>query len=151
MDFKTFNFHPSIAAGIEAAGYTSPTPIQRKAIPAVLKGQDIIGLAQTGTGKTAAFVLPILERLSRGGRGFVRALIIAPTRELAEQINENICTLGMKTGIRSMSIYGGINIRPQIAKLARGVEIIVACPGRLLDYLQPKTVPLAKLQVLLPH
>jgi ATP-dependent RNA helicase RhlE len=148
MDFKTFNFHPSIEAGITAAGYETPTPIQRKAIPAVLNGQDIMGLAQTGTGKTAAFVLPSLERLTSGGRGFVRALIVAPTRELAEQINENIGTLGQKTGIRSMSIYGGVNIKPQIAKLARGIEIIVACPGRLLDHLNQKTVSLSRLEVL---
>jgi ATP-dependent RNA helicase RhlE len=148
MDFKTFKFHPSIAAGISAAGYQTPTPIQRKAIPAVLKGHDIIGLAQTGTGKTAAFVLPILERLVSGGRGYVRALIIAPTRELAEQINENIYRLGRKTGIRSVSIYGGINIKPQIAKVARGVEIVVACPGRLLDHLNQKTISLSRLEVL---
>lgn len=148
MDFKTFKFNASISAGIEAAGYQAPTPIQRKAIPAVLKGKDIMGLAQTGTGKTAAFVLPILERLSNGGRGFVRALIVAPTRELAEQINENICSLGRETGIRSMSIYGGVNIKPQIAKLSRGVEIIVACPGRLLDHLKQKTVSLSRLEVL---
>ena len=148
MDFKTFNFHPSITAGISAAGYQTPTPIQRKAIPAVLKGRDIMGLAQTGTGKTAAFVLPILERLQSGGRGFVRALIIAPTRELAEQINENICSLGRKTGIRSISIYGGVNIKPQIAKVARGVEIVVACPGRLLDHLNQKTISLSRLEVL---
>ncbi len=148
MDFKTFNFHSSIAAGIEAAGYQTPTPIQRKAIPAVLKGQDIMGLAQTGTGKTAAFVLPILERLINGGRGFVRALIVAPTRELAEQINDNICTLGKKTGLRSISIYGGVNITTQIAKLARGVDIVVACPGRLLDHLKQRTVSLSRLEVL---
>jgi ATP-dependent RNA helicase RhlE len=148
MDFKTFNFHPSIAAGISAAGYQTPTPIQRKAIPAVLKGHDIMGLAQTGTGKTAAFALPILERLLNGGRGFVRALVIAPTRELAEQINENFCNLGRKTGIRSVSIYGGVNIKPQIAKVARGVEIVVACPGRLLDHLNQKTISLSRLEVL---
>ncbi len=148
MDFKTFNFHSSIAAGISAAGYETPTPIQRKAIPAVLKGHDIMGLAQTGTGKTAAFVLPILERLMDGGRGYVRALIVAPTRELAEQINDNIGTLGRKTGIRSMSIYGGVNIKPQIAKVKRGVEVIVACPGRLLDHLNQKTVSLSRLEIL---
>lgn len=148
MDFKTFNLHPSIADGIAAAGYTAPTPIQKKAIPAVLKGQDLMGLAQTGTGKTAAFVLPILERLMGGGRGYVRALIVAPTRELAEQIHENITSLGSKTGIRSVSIYGGVNIRPQIDKVARGAEIIVACPGRLLDHLKQKTISLARLEVL---
>ncbi len=149
MDFKTFDFHPSIAAGITAAGYQEPTPIQRKAIPAVLKGRDIMGLAQTGTGKTAAFVLPILEKLIKGGKqGYVRALIVAPTRELAEQINENISDLGRKTGIRSASIYGGVNIKPQIAKVARGVDIIVACPGRLLDHLNQKTISLSRLEIL---
>jgi ATP-dependent RNA helicase RhlE len=107
-----------------------------------------MGLAQTGTGKTAAFALPILERLLNGSRGFVRALVIAPTRELAEQINENFCSLGRKTGIRSVSIYGGVNIKPQIAKVARGVEIVVACPGRLLDHLNQKTISLSRLEVL---
>lgn len=148
MDFKTFNFHHSIVSGITAAGYETPTPIQKKAIPAVLKGQDIMGLAQTGTGKTAAFVLPILERLLDGGRGYVRALIVAPTRELAEQINENINSLGRNTTIRSISIYGGVNIKPQIARVAKGVEIIVACPGRLLDHLNQKTISLSRLEVL---
>lgn len=148
MDFKTFNFHPSIAAAISAAGYDTPTPIQKKAIPAILKGHDLMGLAQTGTGKTAAFALPILERLLNGGRGYVRALIVAPTRELAEQIHENFCSLGRDTNIRSVSIYGGVNINPQIAKVAKGVEIIVACPGRLLDHLNQKTISLAKLEVL---
>ena len=149
MDFKTFKFHPSIEAGVLMAGYQTPTPIQRKAIPAVLNGRDIMGLAQTGTGKTAAFVLPILELLGRSRRrGFVRALIVAPTRELAEQIHENICLLGRKTGIRSMSIYGGVNINPQIAKVKRGVDIIVACPGRLLDHLNQKTINLSQLEIL---
>ncbi len=148
MDFKTFNFHHSIAAGIEAAGYKTPTPIQRKAIPAIIKGQDIMGLAQTGTGKTAAFVLPILERLIDSKRGFVKALIVAPTRELAEQINDNINSLGEKTGIRSTSIYGGVNIKSQITKVARGVDIIVACPGRLLDHLKQKTISLSRLEIL---
>ncbi len=148
MDFKTFKFHHTITAGISAAGYQQPTPIQRKAIPPILKGLDIMGLAQTGTGKTAAFVLPILERLLSGRRGYVRALIVAPTRELAEQINENICSLGKETGIRSVSIYGGVSINPQIAKVKRGAEIIVACPGRLLDHLNQKTISLSRLEIL---
>src|SRR3970282_753511 len=97
MKFDTFNFHPTVSAGITAAGFVTPTPIQVQAIPPVLQGQDLMGLAQTGTGKTAAFVLPILERLIKGPRGSIRALIIAPTRELAEQINEAIITLGKHT------------------------------------------------------
>src|SRR3972149_5993278 len=110
MKFNTFDFHPQIAAGITAAGFTTPTPIQAKAIPPVLEGRDVMGLAQTGTGKTAAFVLPILERLIKGPRGAIRALIIAPPRELAEQINEAIISLGQQTKIRSVTVYGGVNI-----------------------------------------
>ena len=148
MDFKSFNFHPLIAAGVEAAGYDIPTPIQQQAIPPVLQGQDVMGLAQTGTGKTAAFALPILQRLVTGPRGQVRALIVAPTRELAEQIHESITALGRKTRIRSITIYGGVNVNPQIAKLKQGVEIVVACPGRLLDHLNQGTIDLSHLEVL---
>ncbi len=148
MEFKTLNFHPKVAAGIEAAGYVKPTPIQAQAIPTVIEGSDVMGLAQTGTGKTAAFVLPILNRLMQGGRGYVRALVIAPTRELAEQINESIITLGGQTGLRSVTVYGGVGINPQIAKLKRGVEIVVACPGRLLDHIGQGTIDLSRLDVL---
>ncbi len=148
MKFSAFNFSPAVATGIAAAGYETPTPIQVQAIPAVMKGQDVMGLAQTGTGKTAAFVLPILERLLQGNRGFVRALIVAPTRELAEQIHENIQDLGKQTRLRSITIYGGVNINPQIDKVRRGAEIIVACPGRLLDHLSQKTINLSRLEVL---
>jgi ATP-dependent RNA helicase RhlE len=148
MKFSTFSFSPAVSAGIAAAGYETPTPIQVQAIPAVMQGQDVMGLAQTGTGKTAAFVLPILERLMQGGRGFVRALIVAPTRELAEQIHENIQILGKETGLHSITIYGGVSIRPQIDKVRRGAEIIVACPGRLLDHLSQKTINLSRLEVL---
>src|SRR5450631_3998741 len=148
MDFKTFNFHPTIAAGIKAAGYTTPTPIQEQAIPSVMAGRDVMGLAQTGTGKTAAFALPILHRLMQGERGKVRALIVAPTRELAEQINEAITVLAKQTRLRSMTIYGGVNVNPQISKLKQGVEIVVACPGRLLDHIGQGTVNLSNLEVL---
>ena len=147
-DFKTFNLHPKVHAGITAAGYTDPTPIQARAIPAVLKGRDVMGLAQTGTGKTAAFALPILNRLVRGKRGVLRALIVAPTRELAEQIHEAIGLLGRKTGLRSATVYGGVNINPQITRLRRGVDILVACPGRLLDHIGRGTVNLSRLEVL---
>lgn len=148
MPFNQFNYHPLIAAGVTAAGYLSPTPIQQQAMPPILAGKDVMGLAQTGTGKTAAFALPILQRLVDGPRGIIRALIIAPTRELAEQIHEAISVLGRKTRIRSMTIYGGVNINPQIQKLKQGVDIVVACPGRLLDHLSQETIDLSKIDVL---
>lgn len=148
MHFNQFNFHPLVAAGVTAAGYDSPTPIQQQAIPPVLAGKDVMGLAQTGTGKTAAFALPILQRLVDGPRGRVRALIIAPTRELAEQINESICALGRKTRLKSITVYGGVNVNPQIQKLKQGVEIVVACPGRLLDHLAQGTIDLSHVDVL---
>ena len=148
MDFKTFNFHPRVAAGITAAGYTTPTPIQAQAIPEVMQGRDVMGLAQTGTGKTAAFALPILNRLLEGRRGTLRALVVAPTRELAEQIHEAFRTLGRKSGLRSTTVYGGVSINPQIDRLRRGVDILVACPGRLLDHIGRHTVDLSRLEVL---
>jgi ATP-dependent RNA helicase RhlE len=148
MDFNTFDFHPKVAAGITAAGYTAPTPIQTQAIPEVMQGRDVMGLAQTGTGKTAAFALPIMNRLLKGRRGTLRALVVAPTRELAEQIHEAFRTLGGRTGLRSATVYGGVNINPQIDRLRRGVDILVACPGRLLDHIGRKTVDLSRLEVL---
>lgn len=148
MEFNEFDFHPTVAAGVKAAGYLTPTPIQSQAIPPVLKGSDVMGLAQTGTGKTAAFVLPILNRLMQGPRGHVRALIIAPTRELAEQTHETIKILGRQTRLRSITVYGGVSINPQIQKLRVGVEIIVACPGRLLDHINQRTINLSNIEVL---
>jgi len=148
MEFSNFNFHPNVAAGVKAIGYIVPTPIQEQAIPPVLKGHDVMGLAQTGTGKTAAFVLPILHRLMQGPRGHVRALIVAPTRELAEQIHEAIVSMGKQTRLRSATIYGGVGLNPQIRKLRNGVEIVVACPGRLLDHINQRTINLSHLEVL---
>jgi ATP-dependent RNA helicase RhlE len=148
MSFQTFEFHPHIAAGVTAAGYVTPTPIQNQAIPPVLQGRDVMGLAQTGTGKTAAFALPILQRLMEGERGRVRALVVAPTRELAEQIHQSIESLGEKTRLRSVTVYGGVKINPQIEKIRRGAEIVVACPGRLLDHLNQGTINLSHLEVL---
>jgi len=148
MDFSDFEFHPKVAAGITAAGYKTPTPIQTQAIPTVLLGRDVMGLAQTGTGKTAAFVLPILQRLLQGKRGKVGCLIIAPTRELAEQIHEAIAGLGQATDIRSLTVYGGVSVNPQVARLQKGCEIVVACPGRLLDLMNQKLIDLSHLQVL---
>jgi ATP-dependent RNA helicase RhlE len=147
LSFKTFCFHPSVAAGIAAAGYQTPTPIQARAIPQVFKGRDVMGLAQTGTGKTAAFVLPILNRLVGSKFGGVRALIIAPTRELAEQIHQEVNTIGRKTRIKSVAVYGGVGINLQIQKL-KHADIVVACPGRLLDHIGRHSVDLSNLEVL---
>ncbi len=148
MDFTEFKLHPQVAAGVKEAGYSTPTPIQTQAIPSVLQGRDVMGLAQTGTGKTAAFVLPILHRLMQGERGHVRALVVAPTRELAEQIHQAILTLGKPIRIRSVTIYGGVSYNPQAEKLKRGVDIVVACPGRLLDHIGQGTINLSHLEVL---
>jgi ATP-dependent RNA helicase RhlE len=148
VTFDQFNLHPRIAAGVRALGYTTPTPIQAQAIPPVMAGKDVMGLAQTGTGKTAAFALPILQRLMSGPRGRVRALVVAPTRELAEQIHDSFTELGKETGLRSVTLYGGVGIQPQVQKLRAGVEIVVACPGRLLDHLGQGTVDLSQLEVL---
>jgi ATP-dependent RNA helicase RhlE len=148
MSFETFNLHPSIMAGVQAAGYVTPTPIQLKAIPPIMQGRDLIGLAQTGTGKTAAFLLPILQRLMPRPRGHVGALIISPTRELAEQTYETATELGRKTGLRSLAIYGGVGIYQQTQRLRSGVEIAVACPGRLLDHLWQGTFDPSHVEVL---
>lgn len=148
MNFDTFSFHPQINAGISAAGYYNPTPIQLRAIPPILDGRDVLGLAQTGTGKTAAFVLPILQRLLNGARGRPRVLIISPTRELAEQTHTFITALGRQTGLRSLTIYGGVGVQPQIKGLRAGAEIVVACPGRLLDLMGQRVVNLSSVEIL---
>ncbi len=134
--------------GIKKAGYETATPIQEAAIPAALRGRDLIGTAQTGTGKTAAFVLPILNKLLNGQRGVPRALIVTPTRELAEQINDVIRGLSAGTKLRSVTIYGGVGAGPQIQALRNGAEILVACPGRLLDLIQQRQVRMEKIEVL---
>ncbi len=148
MRFSTFNFHPQITAGICACDYTIPTPIQKEAIPPILEGKDIFGLAQTGSGKTAAFVLPLLQHLINGPRKKQRALIIAPTRELAEQIHDNIGVLGKKTGLKSVAIYGGVSKAYQIKAIRSGVEIIVSCPGRLLDLMNDGIIKLNHIEAL---
>lgn len=149
MEFNRFDFHPLVAAGVKLAGYSTPTPIQVQAIPPVLKGCDVMGLAQTGTGKTAAFVLPLLNRLITGERRQVRALVIAPTRELAEQIHQAIGLLGKNTRLRSIAVYGGVAHVSQTQKLRGGVEIVVACPGRLLDHIGQGTIDLSHIEVLI--
>lgn len=146
--FDSFDLHPAILSNVLSLGYTNPTPIQAQSIPYILQSKDVMGLAQTGTGKTAAFVLPILQRLIQSPRSGVRVLIIAPTRELTQQIHDAIGELAKGTKIRSVTLFGGVNINPQITTLARGVEIVVACPGRLLDHLQQRTIDISKVEVL---
>ena len=137
MPFSTFGLDANILKAVQEAGYTEPTPVQSAAIPLILAGHDLIGIAQTGTGKTAAFVLPILAKLAAmnrdGGPRRIRALIVAPTRELVAQIEENVRGYGKHLPLRTATIYGGVGERPQIDALRSGVDLVVATPGRLLD------------------
>jgi ATP-dependent RNA helicase RhlE len=148
LSFEQFAFDPRIGAGIRAVGFTTPTPIQQQAIPVVLQERDVLGIAQTGTGKTAAFVLPILQRLTKGPLRRVRVLVVAPTRELAEQIHQDSLDLGRKTRVRSTTVYGGVSKRRQVEALRRGAEIVVACPGRLLDLAGDRSIDLSHVEVL---
>ena len=148
MNFNNFNLDTRLKQGISKAGYETPTPIQQAAIPAALRGRDIIGTAQTGTGKTAAFVLPILNKLLTGQRNTPRALIVTPTRELAEQINDVVKTLSAGTKLKSATIYGGVGANPQIQALRNGAEILVACPGRLLDLIAQGHAKMANIEIL---
>ncbi len=148
--FASFHLAPQVQRGITAAGFVEPRPIQTEAIPAALEGRDIMGLAQTGTGKTAAFALPILERLlGRRGKGAgPRVLIVAPTRELASQISEEIRTLARFTSIKVATVFGGVSFQTQIGALRKRPEIVVACPGRLLDLLNRRCLRLDQVEML---
>ncbi len=148
MSFTQFALDPRLQAGIRDMGFTTPTPIQEQAIPVVLQGRDVLGLAQTGTGKTAAFALPIMQRLLDGQRRPIRALIVAPTRELAEQIHQDFRALGKHTRLRSATVYGGVSKSRQVEALRRNPEIVVACPGRLLDLVGDGDVDLSAVEVL---
>lgn len=149
LKFEQFDLDRRILAGVNATGYIEPTPIQEQAIPAVLEGKDLLGVAQTGTGKTAAFILPLLQRLMTDyAPRRIRALIVAPTRELAEQIHQTAVDLGANTKTRSVAIYGGVSKNPQITTLRRGVEIVVACPGRLLDHIRDGNIDISQIDVL---
>jgi len=148
VNFEQFSLDRRILARVKNAGYVTPTPVQVQAIPHVLAGRDVLGLAQTGTGKTAAFILPILQRLSTGPRRRVRALIVAPTRELAEQTHQAALDFGKDIGIRSVSVYGGVSKFSQISQLRKGVEIVVACPGRLLDLAHDGEIDLSHVETL---
>jgi ATP-dependent RNA helicase RhlE len=152
LTFDSFGLPSIVLANITKLGYTAPTPIQERAIPAAMEGRDLMGLAQTGTGKTAAFLLPMLTKLLKKApaapRRKVRALILAPTRELAEQIHEAALDLGRATGIRSTTVYGGMSMGRQINNLRNGTDIVVACPGRLLDHMSQRTVDLSGVEML---
>ncbi|MBP7710431.1 MAG: DEAD/DEAH box helicase [Rickettsiales bacterium] len=150
--FSKLNLNPKILSALEAKGYTTPTPIQFQAIPPLLEGRDILGIAQTGTGKTAAFSLPILHNLAKSDvavkNNSVRTLILTPTRELASQIAENIEAYGKDLGLRYAVIFGGVSERPQIATMQRGVDILIATPGRLLDLMTQGHIRYAQLEIL---
>ncbi len=155
MSFATLGLSDEILRAVSERGYTEPTPIQAQAIPAVLSGGDLMAGAQTGTGKTAGFVLPLLHRLSdksvkgpSSGRAPVRALILTPTRELAAQVEESARLYGKYTKLSSMAMFGGVSINPQILRLRSRVDILVATPGRLLDHVQQKTLDLSQIQIL---
>ncbi|MGH7899035.1 MAG: DEAD/DEAH box helicase [Candidatus Binatia bacterium] len=146
--FDEFKLLPELRAAVGDMGYTRPTPIQAEAIPVGLAGRDLIGCASTGTGKTAAFLLPILQRLAKEGRGTCRSLIVSPTRELALQIDEQILALGYHLGLTAASVVGGVDMRPQERALRAGAEIVVATPGRLLDHMRFGYVDLSAVEVL---
>ena len=152
MSFDTLGLSAELVRAVYERGYTKATPIQRQAIPIILEGRDIMAGAQTGTGKTAAFTLPLLQHLSKQSsnknKPVVRALIITPTRELAAQIQESVRDYGKHLHLKSTTIFGGVNIVNQIQKLHRGVDILVATPGRLLDHVRRKTVDLSHIEIL---
>ena len=152
--FDQFGLDPRILSAIERMGYTQPTPIQEKAIPVVLMGGDVMGAAQTGTGKTAGYGLPLIARIlpkantsMSPARHPVRALILAPTRELADQVSDNLVKYCADTPLRAGVVYGGVDIRPQADMLRRGVEILTATPGRLLDHVQQRSVNLSQVEI----
>jgi ATP-dependent RNA helicase RhlE len=151
MSFNTLGLSDPILKAIEEKGYTEPSPIQREGIPAVLSGKDVMAAAQTGTGKTAAFTLPILsmfESKQRAKPNHIKALILTPTRELAAQIDENIAFYGKHLNLRTHVVFGGVKINPQMMKLRKGIDILVATPGRLLDLFQQNAVKFSQLEIL---
>ena len=147
IGFDELGLHPNILSAIEEAGYTTPTPIQRDAIPLAMNGRDLMGLAQTGTGKTAAFTLPIIDRLIDGPRR-TRALILTPTRELCVQVEESFRKYAKNADIAVVAVYGGVPLDPQEKKLRAGVDVVVATPGRLIDHLERQNVVFDDLEVL---
>ena len=148
MPFASLGLVPELVRAVAEEGYERPTPIQQETIPLALEGRDLIGSAQTGTGKTAAFMLPILQRLAPGPRNTLRALILVPTRELAEQVLQSALAYGRYTRLTAAAVYGGVGMEPQTQALRRGVDIVVATPGRLLDHMERGHVNYSRLEVL---
>ena len=152
MDFSALGLRPELVRAVTGAGYETPTSIQERAIPVVLEGRDLIACAQTGTGKTAAFLLPILHRLSGSPSSRQpRALVVTPTRELADQIDTMAQGYGKHLNLRSTAIYGGMGIKPQKRRLARGLDLLVATPGRLLDHVRNKHARLDRVEIVRPR
>ena len=148
MSFDSLGLMPDLLRAVAEEGYEHPTPIQQETIPLVLAGRDLIGSAQTGTGKTAAFMLPILQRLAAGPKHILRALVLVPTRELAEQVLQSARAYGRHTQVTAVAVYGGVGMEPQTKALHRGVDIVVATPGRLLDHMERGHVDFSQLQAL---
>ena len=151
MPFSKLGLSDQLVQGILATGYTAPTEIQLRAIPVALQGKDVIGCAQTGTGKTAAFVLPLLNRLTKDpsrSHRHPRALVLTPTRELCQQVEDSVITYGRFAKLATLAVYGGVNMENQRKRLQRGVDVVIATPGRLLDHLQQRTIDLSKVEVL---
>lgn len=148
MSFENMGLAPEIVRAVKSRGYENPTPIQLQAIPTIMTGKDLTGCAQTGTGKTAGFTLPILHRLREGKSPSLRALVLVPTRELAAQVDESIRTYGRFLRLKNEVVFGGVGIRPQKDALRRGIDILVATPGRLLDHMRQGTVNFRNLEVL---
>ncbi len=154
MSFSSLGLSPALLRALARQGYENPTPVQAEAIPLALAGHDLLAGAQTGTGKTAAFALPLLERMfpdgQRDGRpGRPRALILTPTRELAAQVAESLRTYGREVGVRASLIFGGVGMQPQVESLRRGVDVVIATPGRLIDHMQQRTIDLSGIETLI--
>ncbi len=152
MSFASLGLSAPLLEAVAEKGYTTPSPIQAQAIPAVLEGKDVMAAAQTGTGKTAGFTLPLLELLSKGNRprsNQVRALVLTPTRELAAQVSESVEMYGKNLPLHSTVVFGGVKINPQMMRLRKGVDILVATPGRLMDLYNQKAVKFDQLEVLI--
>ena len=149
MSFEKMGLSPEILRALQTKKYVDPTPIQSKAIPVIMQGKDLIGCAQTGTGKTAGFTLPVLNRLQQGKSPSLRALVLVPTRELAMQVHDSVKTYGSNLRLRTALVYGGVGIYPQKEALRRGVDILIATPGRLMDHMRQRTVSFKNLEVLI--
>ncbi|HPY41713.1 MAG TPA: DEAD/DEAH box helicase, partial [Thiolinea sp.] len=151
MTFTNLGLNPALVRAVEEQGYTQPTPIQAQAIPAILKGSDMMAAAQTGTGKTAGFTLPLLHRLNLGKpvrANRVRALVLTPTRELAAQVQESVQTYGQHLRLNSAVVFGGVKINPQMMRLRRGADVLVATPGRLMDLYEQNAIQFNDLEIL---